>query len=193
MSDRIGQLTARLQAHGVNFLGAGGGRTVDALEPLDVAAAFGWIKSAANQAIASYYYSVGNDRHGAVDALYLILAREKHRQQMALSDLLWRHCGGIDQDRTEQKHKALLLECWPSEAKNEAGDVDLWVRLKEIAEICINESLGERLWNSEIADALGMGKSAYGEQWAQVVIFARAEIEAAIASADGDILAALRK
>ena len=192
MSDRIGQLTARLQAHGIDFRSAGGGRTVGALEPLDVAAAFGFIKVPDNQVIASYYYSVGNDRHGAVDVLYLILAREKHRQQVALANLLWRHCGGIDQDRTEQKHKALLFDCWPSEARNEAGNVDLWVRLREIAEICIHESIGERLWSSEFADALGMGKSAYGEQWAQVVSFARAEIESAIAKADEDILNALK-
>lgn len=38
MSDRIGQLTARLQAHGIDFRSAGGGRSFDSLDPLDVAA-----------------------------------------------------------------------------------------------------------------------------------------------------------
>ena len=207
MSDRIGQLTARLQAHGIDFRSAGGGRTVGALEPLDVAAAFGFIKccrnhpccaclpgkSADNQAIASYYYSVGNDRHGAVDVLYLILAREQHRQQTALINLLWRHCGGIDQDWSERKAAAMKAHNWPTSGQKNGRSIAPPKRLHEIACICIDEAMGQVKTNAMIASLLGISGPTYCNSWAQVINFARAEIAAAIARADDDILGALKK
>ena len=185
MSDRIGQLTARLQAHGVNFLGAGGGRTVDALEPLDVAAAFGWIRGAANQAIASYYYSVGNDRHGAVDALYLILAHESARQQLS-------QINAVLFGSPEEKLLSMARRNWPTMARKNGLEYNFAKRLRDIAGIVIDEKNARIKTDRCIAKDLGIGKSAGCDNWSQIVAFARNEVANALAAAEDDILRALK-
>jgi hypothetical protein len=185
MSDRIGQLTARLQAHGVNFSGAGGGRTVDALEPLDVAAAFGFVKGAANQAIASYYYSVGNDRRGAVDALYLVLARESRRQQRAQIDLMY---DGAPDDKLLR----VAADNWPTAARKNGTEYPVLKRMRDIAAIVIDEKNGRIKTNACIAQCLGVDKSKVSCNWAKVVSFARAEVGNALAEAEHDVLQALK-
>ena len=191
MSDRIGQLTARLQAHGIDFRSAGGGRTVGALEPLDVAAAFGFIKGQANQAIASYYYSVGNDRHGAVDVLDLILVRELYRQQRALCDLLYKHCGGAD-EYAERKALAMAARSWPTSAQKNEREISLDRRLRDIAGIVIDEKSGRIKTDACISECLGVDKSNMSRGWMQVVSFARSEAANALADAERDILEALQ-
>ena len=185
MSDRIGQLTARLQAHGVNFRGAGGGRTVDALEPLDVAAAFGFIKGGANQAIASYYYSVGNDRHGAVDALYLILAHESERQQHEQIRLMYR---GASDDRLLRQ----AADNWPTMARKNGAECSMLSRIRDIARIVVDEKNGRIKTGARIAECLGIDKSNMCRGWAKVVSFARSEHANALAAAERDILEALQ-
>lgn len=189
MSDRIAQLAARMQAHGVNFMGARGGKSE--LGPLDIAAAFGFIVGAETQAIASYYYRVGDNKNGAIDALYLLLAREQHRQQTALTDLLWRHCGGEHQEWSERKALAMALQNWPTSAQRKGMEIGPPRRLREIAALIIEESQGRVKTNALIAKTLGVDPSTYTKAWAQVVNFARAEHAAAIARADSNVLDAL--
>lgn len=183
-SDRIGQLTARMQAHGIDHRSAGGGGNGE-LHPLDVAAAFGFIKGAANQAIASYYYSVGNDRHGAVDALYLILARESERQQHAQITLMYR---GASDDRLLRQG----AENWPTMARKNGAECSMLERIREIARIVIDEKNGRIKTYARIAECLGIDKSNMCRGWAKVVSFARSEVANALASAEGDILEAFR-
>lgn len=192
MSDRIGQLTARLQAHGVNFMGAGGGRTVDAVEPLDIAHAFGCIKGAANQAIASYYYSVGNDRHGAVDALYLILAREQNRQDEELLAVRKKRRLDPDDESLARRESSIDRNNWPNMARKGGNEYQMPWRIRDVARIVIDEKSGRIKTDARIAQCLGIDKSNMCRGWSKVVSFARAEMANALAAAEGDILEALK-
>lgn len=184
-SDRIGQLTARMQQHGVNFASAGGGHSTDGLDPLDVAAAFAWIQGDANKAIASYHYSVGNDRHSAVDALYLKLAHESERQQHEQIRLMYR---GASDDRLLRQ----AADNWPTMARKNGAECSMLERIREIARIVIDEKNGRIKTYARIAECLGIDKSNMCRGWAKVVSFARSEMANALAAAEGDILEALR-
>jgi hypothetical protein len=188
-SDRIGQLTAKLQMHGPNLTGARGGKSE--LTPHDVAAVFGCIKGDAAKAIASYWYSVGNDRHGAVDALYLILAHEQTRQDRELLAARERYRLDPYNEILARREAFIDRVNWPEMARKGGTDYPMHERIRDIARIVIDEKSGRIKTHACIAKCLGVAQSKATENWVKIVSFARLGVSNALESAEKDILDAL--
>lgn len=189
-SDRIGQLTAKLQMHGPNLTGARGGKSE--LTPHDVAAVFGCIQGDAPKAIASYWYSVGNDRNGAVDALYLKLAHERIRQYRELLSAQERSMLDPYNEALARREAAIDRSNWPEMARKGGVEYPMHERIRDIARIVIDEKSGRIKTHACIAKCLGMSQQSTTENWVSIVAFARMEVRNALASAECDIAEALR-